>query len=212
MRLPAFALPVAVPLAVLALCAGCSGGSTPRASQTSASASPSPSDTPAGTPSPSASATASAVPTASASPQPPRGTPSCRDSDVRLTVGQGQHTAGSDHQPLVVVVSRTCQLEGAPTVVVLDSLGAVIAGPAGGAGGAGSPVVLTAGQAGYALLNIADADAYPVTSCVPRQGARIRVTLPGGGAPITVADAFRVCTRSGNGQLHVEPFRPGRGE
>ena len=201
---------IVAPLAAVLL-AACSGAKHPTAvtspsvdASPTASASPSASAAPTATPTPSPTASPTASPT-------PVGTPSCTDGDVRLTVGQGQHTAGSNHQPLVVVPSRTCQLEGVPSVVAMDSLGNVIAGPAVAAGGRATPVVLLAGQSGYALLNIADADAYPLSSCVPRDAARIRVTLPGGGAPITADDAIRVCTRSGSGQLHVEPFRAGNG-
>jgi hypothetical protein len=174
-------------------------------------------------PIPSAPVTSAAAPPSSAASSLPTSSPSvapqssasvsaspCGSAALRLTVREGDSGAGQGHQ-LLVLVNRgaPCSLHGYPGVSFLDAGGRQLGSPAVQNPAPVRRVQLATGGSAAALLTYSNAEAYPDSSCRPKQASTVRVYPPGQRRPLTVADAVLVCSLTGAGQLRIGPMTPG---
>jgi Domain of unknown function (DUF4232) len=196
-----------------ALLTGC-GSNSPT---TGTGASPTATATSSATAAPTDSAsTAPAGPSPSASaPTGTAGTPACRSSGLRLSLGSVSGTAGSVYRYIEFknVSAAACTLHGFPGVSLLGGSPARQIGAAATRAPHSRPslVTLAPGKTASALLRIADAGDYPQATCHPAPATMLRVYPPNQTAPLTVRDPLPGCDATTVKLLQVNAVQPGTG-
>lgn len=200
------------------LLAGCgsssSGGSGAQPSAVVVTPSLTPSPTPTHThshpatptPTPTASPTATVTVTASPTVGP------CASSNLKLSLGIGQGTAGTSYQVLVLrnTGSTACTLFGYPGVSFVNSSGAIIGLPSSRDHGPVHTIHLAAGGAANALSRQPDAGNFPTSTCRMKTADRVRVYPPGQTVALFAHDAVQVCSTS-VGRTGIGPMLAGDG-
>lgn len=155
------------------------------------------------TSSPTATVTVTATPPASP----------CASSQLALSLGIGQGTAGTSYQVLVLTNtgSTACTLFGYPGVSFLDASGAIIGKPSSRDHGAEHTITLAAsgGQAN-ALSRQPDVGNFDASACVPKKAKRVRVYPPNQKVPLFAHDAVQVCSTA-TGRTGIGPMLAGNG-
>lgn len=158
---------------------------------------------------PSASPTTTVTVTATPSPS----TAPCATSQLKLSYGISQGTAGTTYQVLVFTNtgSSPCTLFGYPGVSFLDANGAIIGKPSSRDHGAEHTITLAAsgGQAN-ALSRLPDVGNFAASACQPKKAKRIRVYPPNQTAALFLHDSGQVCSTSA-GRTGIGPVRAGNG-
>jgi hypothetical protein len=137
----------------------------------------------------------------------------CLSSNLTLTLGDGQGTAGTTYQPIVFTNhgSAACELHGYPGVSFVDSSGALIGKPASEDAGKVKTIVLAAGAGqANALLREPDPGNFPVSSCHEATTDRLRAYPPGETIPLFVHFVTQVCTTAA-GRTGIGPMLAGNG-
>jgi hypothetical protein len=93
-------------------------------------------------------------------------------------------------------------------VSFVDAQGATLGSPATQNPPRPTPLVVEPGHAVWALLTYSNAQAYPDSTCRPKQSSRLRVYPPGETVALLVADPVLVCSAPGTGQLHIGGLEP----
>ena len=135
----------------------------------------------------------------------------CSTTQLSVTLGRGNGTAGSVYVPLQFRNrgSSACTLYGYPGVSYVTGPGgnqvgraAQRMGPVGGQS-AEAVVTLAPGSVGQATLRVIDVSNFPASSCsaIPVRG--LRVYPPGETTAAFVPDATTGCTQSGPVQLEI---------
>lgn len=118
------------------------------------------------------------------------GPTTCRTSDLKVTLGQGEGAAGSQYRPLRITNngSTACSLFGFPGVSMVDAAGKQVGKPADRSGSqASGRVVMKPGQQEQVTLRIVNADNYGNGQCHRTGAAGIRVYPPGERHSVVVA-------------------------
>jgi hypothetical protein len=191
-----------------ALAAGCSSSSTPAAAPTvrvTVTVAPA---TPSQVPSPQAPAVS---PTTQAAPPGP---PPCATSDLKVSLGAGQGTAGSVYTTIDFTnnSTSTCTLYGYPGVSLAGGKPVKQIGKAAKEDPA-TPrqlVTLQPGVTGNALLRIVDALNYPKSTCGPVAASYLQVYPPNQTTPVYLAYHTTACTKPVK-LLLVDVVKPGSG-
>jgi Protein of unknown function (DUF4232) len=175
---------------------------------------------PAATPAKTVIVTAPATPTASAVPSTSgpgatvpaptapattgpatTGPAACPTAALRASLGQGQGTAGTFYQLIVLTNTSpsACSLYGYPGVsFVARPGGSVIGAPA-----SRNPllpdsfITLKPGAAASALVGVTDTGAMPRSTCKPGPAGWLQIYPPGDRGPLFVQYTASVCTRPG---------------
>lgn len=135
----------------------------------------------------------------------------CSTSQLSVTLGRGNGTAGSVYVPLQFRNrgSSACTLHGYPGVSYVTGPGgnqvgraAQRMGPVGGQS-AEAIITLAPGSVAQATLRVIDVSNLPVSSCSTIPVSGLRVDPPGETTPVFVPDATNGCTQSGPLQLGI---------
>jgi hypothetical protein len=199
-------------LTAAAVLAGCTALVAACGSSGSKAASPAATVTASSAPSGGASAPASSP--APTSAPPPSGPQACATSALRVSVptGQGNAAAGSNYYPIVFtnVSGSSCTLYGYPGVsFVTGADGSEIGIPA--TENPAHPrqlITLAPGQAGHAVLQVADAGNYSPADCGMVTARWLRVYPPNQTAPLYASFTAQTCTKPRT-ILTVETVQPG---
>jgi hypothetical protein len=178
---------------------------------------------PAATPAKTVIVTAPATPTASAVPStsgpgPAVPTPTapattCPTSALQASLGQGQGTAGTFYQLIVLTNTSqsACSLYGYPGVSFVSRQGgSVIGAPA-----SRNPLIpdsfitLAPGAAASALVGVTDTGAMPRSTCKPGPAGWLQIYPPGDRGPLFVQYTASVCTRPGTRFMTVTAMHAG---
>jgi hypothetical protein len=163
--------------------------------------------------SPSPSATTSSGTSSSMSSSSPSGTPQCRTTGLKVTLGPGEGAAGSTFFPLVIKnVSKTaCRTGGFGGVSLVSApTGQPIGAPADRTQKSqAKPIVLQSGQVATATVQVTSADNYPASKCSPKQATGFRVYPPNETRSAFVAHKVTACGSSKVHLLTVRPYRAG---
>jgi hypothetical protein len=206
-------------LLVLVAAAGCSssssGGttqpppSTPPASATSTPpTTPSPTHTPrpTRTPTPTTSPTATPTPVVAAQP--------CTTATLKLQIGAGQGTAGTNYQELefVNIGHKPCKLFGYPGVSFVTSSGSLIGSPSvRDPASAVHFVRLKPGGVASAVSRQPNPGNYQPAACRAITADRVRVYPPGETVPLFAHNSVQIC--SGRvGRTGISPVVAGTGQ
>jgi Protein of unknown function (DUF4232) len=207
-------------LGFVALAAGCgSSSSGPPASQAGSTNSPvvtpthhhRASATPSATPTPTVSPTPPATVTATVTSAP--AVSRCLSSNLTISLGIGQGTAGTTYQVVVFTNhgSAVCELHGYPGVSFVTASGAQIGVPSSEDAGKIKTITLAAsGGEANALLRQPDAGNFPPSACHVTTSDRLKVYPPGETVPLFVHDASQVCKTSA-GRTGIGPVLAGNG-
>jgi hypothetical protein len=194
----------------VALLAGCGSSGTSAAGGTSATTpaatatTPGTSATPAGTPSVVASLNTGAS----------SGTPECATRDLKATIGSTQGAAGSVYLVLdfTNISGSPCTLDGYPGVSLAGGTPVTQLGHGADRSNANPKklVTLAAGGVGSAVLQIAQADNYPASSCAPKPATYLQIFPPNQTTPIYLAYSTKACAKTVH-QLTIQAVQPGSG-
>jgi hypothetical protein len=166
-------------------------------------------------PSTSAAASSSAAAGASSAPTTAGGGSGCASSALKVSIGEGNGTAGSVVVPvqLTNTSSSTCTLYGFPGVsFVSGPAGSTIGKPAGEDSSTSRELVtLAPGAEASAQLNVVVAQNYPASRCHLAHAHWLRVYPPGQTAPLYVKYSSDTCASTKISILQVQAVRAGSG-
>jgi hypothetical protein len=196
--------------AVALLATACGSSSSSTAAGSASSGSPS---------APAASATASGSPSApSSSPAASAhaaGVPSCATSDLSVTLGASQGTAGSVIETIDFTNngSSECTLYGYPGVSLQGGTPAAQIGAAAAKNATTTPalVTLAPGAVANAALQVTVAGNYPASTCDPVAATSLLVYPPNQTVAASVAYTTTGCSSSSVILLHVGAVQAGAG-
>jgi Protein of unknown function (DUF4232) len=193
----------ATAVALMAAAVAC-GGST------AGNAEPSPG---AGTTTSGSSTAATAAPTSvPVAPTAPGGVPNCGTDELRGSLGPAEGAAGSVYVPLVLtnIGGRTCELRGFPGVSYVAGADGHQVGPAAAMSGPRrGEVVLKAGAAAAAQLQLVNVANFDAGVCRPTPVRGLRVYPPGDTTSLFVEGAGTGCAGAPPGnQLSVQTLTP----
>jgi hypothetical protein len=182
----------------------------------------------AGSGSPGSPSAPAASATASGSPAPPSapatspagsahaaGVPSCSTSQLTVSLGASQGTAGSIYETIDFTNngSSDCTLYGYPGVSLLGGSPAAQIGAAA-ARTTTSPVslvTLAPGSVANAVLQVTVAGNYPSSTCNPAPASSLLVYPPGQTEAASVSYSTTGCSSTGVTLLHVSAVQAGAG-
>jgi Protein of unknown function (DUF4232) len=200
--------------ATVLLAAACASSSPPAASAGSSGSpsAPASSATASGSSAPGSPAAPSTSPAASAHVA---GVPSCATSNLTVSLGTSQGTAGSIVQTIEFTNSGSsnCTLYGYPGVSLQGGTPAVQIGAAAARSTTtpASVVTLAPGAVANAQLQVTVAGNYPSSTCDPEPASSLLVYPPNQTVPASVVYATTGCGSSSVLLLHVSPVQPGNG-
>jgi hypothetical protein len=194
-------------LALLATACASSSSSTPEASGSSGSPSaPGPSGSVA-PPSPAA------PPTSPAASAHVAGVPPCPTSQLTVSLGASQGTAGSVIETIDFTNngSSNCTLYGYPGVSLQGGTPAAQIGAAAArdTNSVASLVTLAPGAVANAALQVTVAGNYPTSTCNPAPATSLLIYPPGQTVPASVSYSSTGCSATGVTLLHVSAVQPG---
>jgi hypothetical protein len=167
---------------------------------------------------PSSSAAASSPAAAGSSSTPTTaggGSSACASSALRLSIGQGNGTAGSVVVPVQLTNSSSsaCTLYGYPGVSFVSGPGGSTIGKPAGEDSATSRelITLAPGAEASAQLNVVVAQNYPASRCHLAHAHWLRVYPPGQTAPLYVKYSSDTCANTKINILSVQAVRSGSG-
>ena len=136
----------------------------------------------------------------------------CASSQLKLTIGIGQGTAGTSYQVLVLTNTGTtaCTLFGYPGVSFIDASGVIIGKPSSRDQGPVHTITLVAGGAANALSRQPDPGAFSASVCQPKTADRVRVYPPDQTVALFAHDAVQLCS-SAKGRTGIGPMLAGNG-
>jgi hypothetical protein len=136
----------------------------------------------------------------------------CASSNLKLSLGIGQGTAGTSYQVLVLTNtgSAACTLFGYPGVSFVNSSGAIIGLPASRDHGPVRTIKLSPGGAANALSRQPDPGNFSPSACQRKAADRVRVYPPGQKAALFAHDAVQVCSTA-TGRTGIGPMLAGTG-
>jgi hypothetical protein len=143
------------------------------------------------------------------------GTPECKTTNVKLSLGPMSAAAGHVYQPLRFTNSgaQNCVLVGFPGVTyVTGTNGTQVGAPAERDGAKGSQILLKPGQVASAIVTFVDAGVFDASVCKPTPTLGLRVYPPDQTASLFIARTGTGC--AGNPpspQLRVQTIKPGLG-
>jgi Protein of unknown function (DUF4232) len=139
-------------------------------------------------------------------------TPRCTTAglEVWLGVGGGGGQAGSIAYPMELtnVSGHACHLFGFPGVSAEVSGHQVGSAARRVASVPERTVTLRAGATAHTVLQIADASAFPASTCKPVTAGGLRVFAPGAVKASQIPFRFRACSAKGPRFLSVGPVQP----
>jgi hypothetical protein len=199
--------------AVALLATACGSSSSSTAASSGSSGSPS---------APVASATASGSPSAPSAPSSSpaasahaASVPSCATSDLSVTLGASQGTAGSVIETIEFTNngSSECTLYGYPGVSLQGGSPAAQIGAAATKNTTTTPalVTLAPGAVASAELQVTVAGNYPASTCDPAAATSLLVYPPNQTAAASVAYTTTGCSSSSVPLLHVSAVQAGTG-
>lgn len=163
----------------------------------------------------SSSATSASAATSSAPTSAGGGPAGCASSALKLSIGQGNGTAGSIVVPvqLTNTSSSSCTLYGYPGVSFVTGPGGSTIGRPADEDSATSRALITlmAGGEASAQLNVVVAQNYPASKCQLAHAHWLRVYPPGQTAPLYVKYSADTCANTKISILQVQAVRPGSG-
>jgi len=193
------------------LTAACASSPTSTPASSGSGAVGSPPATSAG----SAPATGAAPPTSAAGSPHAAGLPSCTTTDLSVTIGASQGTAGSIYQPIVFTNTgtATCTLYGYPGVSLAGGspVAQIGAAAARSTATAASIITLAPGAAANALLQYTEAGNYSPSTCNPTPATELIIYPPGQTVSASVAYTNTACAATGVDILHVGVVTAGSG-
>lgn len=132
--------------------------------------------------------------------------------EVWLGLGEGGAAAGSTYFPLEFTntSNRRCTLFGFPGVSAVSS--GQLGSPA--SRNRSRPtyhVTLAPGATAHTILQITDVGNFSPGTCKPADATTLRVYPPGQFTAAEIPFSFRACSAKGPGFLSVEPIQPGVG-
>ena len=192
---------------------GCVGVLVPACSSSSAPAA-APSPSPASTSATSAPSAAPATSATTAASSAPAGPGPCPTRALGVKVGLSQGTAGTTYTVLdfTNISTVTCTLYGYPGVALAGGTPVTQIGLAA-TESTTTPrrlVTLTPGAVANALLQIANADNYPASSCDPVTATYLQIYPPNQTTPVYLAYTTRTCAKPVR-TLHVSVVQAGSG-
>lgn len=131
---------------------------------------------------------------------------SCTTSQLSLTVGAANGTAGTSYVPLVFtnISSKPCSLEGFPGVSLVSASGATLGQPATrDLNKTIEPIIITPNSKAHTTISVPDPGKYPPGACSP-QSASVKVYPPNQTTALTAKFAAAYC-----GNWVVEPVMAG---
>jgi hypothetical protein len=193
-------------------CASSSSSSPSAAGSPTLSASGSPT-APASSGSPAAPTTSPA--TSSAASGQAVGVPSCATSQLTVSLGTSQGTAGSIYQTIDFTNngSSSCTLYGYPGVSLQGGSPATQIGAAAARDTTTTPslVTLAHGAVANAVVQVTVAGNYPSSTCNPAPASSLLVYPPGETVPASVSYPTTGCSSTSVILLHVGPVQVGNG-
>jgi hypothetical protein len=204
---------IAVLGAVALLAAACGSSSSPSAAGSGSPPAPSGSPTVSGSPSaPGSPAAPSTSPAASAHVA---GVPPCATSDLTVSLGSSQGTAGSVYVPIDFTNSGSsdCTLYGYPGVSLQGGTPSAQVGAAAARTTTTAPslVTLQPGAVANAVLQITVAGNYPASTCNPSPATSLQVFPPNQTVSASVAYTGTGCSSTSVALLHVSAVTAGSG-
>jgi uncharacterized protein DUF4232 len=143
------------------------------------------------------------------------GTPECRASNLKLSLGPSDGAAGHSFQALRFTnsSSQNCVIVGFPGVsYVTGSAGTQVGVPAQRDGAKGGQIILKPGQVASAIVSFTDVGVFDASVCKPTPTLGLRVYPPDSTASMFIAQNGTGC--AGNPpspQLRVQTIKPGPG-
>jgi hypothetical protein len=136
----------------------------------------------------------------------------CASSQLKLSVGIGQGTAGTSYQVLVLTNTGAapCTLFGYPGVSFVDSSGAIIGKPATRDTGTEHTITLAVGGAANALSRQPEPGNFAPAACQVKTADRVRVYPPNQKVALFANDAVQVCSTA-KGRTGIGPMLAGTG-
>lgn len=143
------------------------------------------------------------------------GTPECKSTNLKLSLGQSNGAAGHIYQPLRFTNSsaQNCVIVGFPGVTyVTGTNGTQVGAPAQRDGAKGGQILLKPGQVASTIVTFTDVGVFDPSVCKPTPTLGLRVYPPDQTASLFIAQTGTGC--AGNPpspQLRVQTIKPGLG-
>jgi hypothetical protein len=143
------------------------------------------------------------------------GTPECKSTSLKLSLGQSSGAAGHIYQPLRFTNSgaQNCVIVGFPGVTyVTGTNGTQVGAPAQRDGAKGGQILLKPGQVASTIVTLTDVGVFDPGVCKPTPTLGLRVYPPDQTASLFIAQTGTGC--AGNppsAQLRVQTIKPGLG-
>jgi hypothetical protein len=162
-----------------------------------------------------APSTTSSVQAGGATTPTQHGTPECRASDLKLSLGSGDAAAGHFYVPIVFTNtgSTPCLMRGFPGVsYVTGDNGSQVGAPAQRTGSIGSSVTLAPNAVASSVVTVTDVGVFDAGSCKPTSVRGFRVYAPDDTASMFLARTGTGCAGSPpSPQLQVQTVKAGAG-
>lgn len=143
------------------------------------------------------------------------GTPECRATNLKLSLGPSDGTAGHVFQALRFTNSsaQNCVIVGFPGVsYVTGSNGTQVGAPAERDGAKGGQILLKPGQVASTVVTFTDVGVFDPATCKPTPTLGLRVYPPDSTASMFIAQNGTGCAgTTSSAQLRVETIKPGLG-
>ena len=143
------------------------------------------------------------------------GTPECRTTNLKLSLGPSDGAAGHIFQALRFTnsSSQNCVLVGFPGVsYVTGSAGSQVGVPAERDGAKGGEIILKPGQVASAIVTFTDVGVFDQTACKPTPTLGLRVYPPDSTASMFIAQNGTGCAgTTPSPQLRVQTIKAGMG-
>jgi Protein of unknown function (DUF4232) len=192
-----------------ALATACSSGSGAAAPTSTVTVTQAPVSSPASGP---ASTPATAPSPTATAPAPPA---QCTTADLRVHVGSSQGAAGTIYYfiDFTNVSGSTCVVQGYPGVSLV-SRGSTAGSQIGADAKRSSPaavklITLAQGQTGHAMLGIAEAGAFPPSSCHPVTAHWLKVFPPDQTVAAYVSFTTQTCASTSQPTMHISAISSG---
>ncbi len=143
------------------------------------------------------------------------GTPECKASNLKLSLGSGDAAAGHFYVPIVFTNtgSTTCLMRGWPGVsYVTGDNGTQVGAPAQRTGSIGSAVTLAPNAVASSIVTVTDVSVFDANSCRPTPVRGFRVYAPDDTASMFIARSGTGCAGNPSSpQLQVQTVKAGAG-
>jgi hypothetical protein len=143
------------------------------------------------------------------------GTPECRTTNLKLSLGPGDGAAGHVFQALrfTNVSAQNCVIVGFPGVsYVTGSAGTQVGAPAARDGAKGNEIILKPGDVASTIVTLTDVGVFDASTCKPTSTLGLRVYPPDSTASMFVAQTGTGCAGTTTSpQLRVQTIKPGVG-